>query len=86
MSLRYEDLIASQQAIIHLLYRSFEELTADQIFLLLNQSQKSYSYACVYRNIRMLREQKLLIVTTKTKTRYPSRYQLTATLKLQLTH
>jgi len=80
-----QDLKSSQKAIIELIYLTPEELSADQIFLQLNQTHKSYSYACVYNNIRILREQNLLIVTPQNQRKSPSRYQLTAHLEKHIT-
>jgi len=80
----FEDLKSSQQAIIQQLYRAKDELTADQIFLLLNQNHKSFSYACVFNNVRILKEQKILITAPSNQRKNPSRYQLTASLMQQL--
>lgn len=86
MNFKFEDLKSSQKAIIELIYRAPEELTTDQIFLLLNQKEKSFSYACVYSNVRILREQNLLIPSAQNQGKSPSRYQLTASLVQQITH
>lgn len=86
MDFKFEELKSSQKAIIELLYSETQELSADQIFLLLNQKQKTFSYACVYNNIRLLKQQKLLTTTTQIQGKYPSLYQLTGNVEQQITH
>jgi len=85
MQLNFGELKPIQKAIVELIYTTPEELSGDQIFLLLNQEQKNYCYASVYNNIRFLKKQDLLIVIPPHNRKNPSRYQLTAHLAQQLT-
>lgn len=85
MQLNFGELKPIQKAIVGLIYTSPEELSGDQIFLLLNQEQKNYCYASVYNNIRFLKKQNLLIVIPPINRKNPSLYQLAPHLAAQVT-
>ena len=84
MQFNFEVLKPIQKAIVELIYRSPGELSGDQIFLLLNQEQKNYSYATVYNNLRSLIKQELLIVIAAHNKKNPNRYLLADNLGQQL--
>jgi len=85
MQPNFGELKPIQKAIVKLIYTTPEELSGDQIFLLLNQEQKNYCYASVYNNIRFLKKQNLLVAIPPINRKNPHLYQLTPHLAEQLT-
>ena len=84
MHFNFEALKPIQKAIVELVYSRPGELSGDQIFLMLNQEQKNYSYATVYNNIRSLIKQELLIVIAAHNKKNPNRYLLSSILGHEL--
>lgn len=73
-----------QKAIIKIIYHTQESLSGDEIFVLLHQANVNSSYATVFNNLRVLRENQMLITDSPLNKKTASQYQLSKSLQIQL--
>lgn len=77
MHLDFEQLKPIQKAIIQTIMQTNDSLSGDQIFLLLNQVEKKYCYASVFNNLRILKENEVIICEGSSQRKIANRYKLT---------